>query len=202
MNLGPVLPARELAVALAALRMRTAAARAGAIFRLHPAGSAVPVLLLSAVVAVFVMTSVSVRIVATPQAAGRGPGDGLLPSPSPVAGGLGGQQAQPVAVRSLPGQAATSHARQRGVPATWPGMPRTTPASGTGGSPQASIAATMPVPVTSSPVTSAAPSGPAPPSTPEPTPSEVPSPTQTRYGHGPSTGNCVTIGFLQVCLSL
>ena len=45
---GPQLPAPQLAVALLADRIRTAAGRAGAVFRSHPAASTVPVMVVSA----------------------------------------------------------------------------------------------------------------------------------------------------------
>ncbi|HEV2252718.1 MAG TPA: hypothetical protein VGS06_05950 [Streptosporangiaceae bacterium] len=44
----PRLPAPQLAVALAADRIRTTVGRAGAVFRSHPAGSTVPVMVVSA----------------------------------------------------------------------------------------------------------------------------------------------------------
>src|SRR5580693_2979996 len=60
---GPELPAAQLALALLADRIRTAAGRAGAIFRLHPAGSALPALLLSVGVIVFlVLSAVSMQV--------------------------------------------------------------------------------------------------------------------------------------------
>ncbi|HLK00973.1 MAG TPA: hypothetical protein VKU39_13830 [Streptosporangiaceae bacterium] len=192
MDLGPPLPPRELAVALAALRIRNAAARAGAIFRVHPAGSTVPVLVLSAVVAVFVMTSVSVRIVTTPQAAGHGPGDGLLPSPSPIGGG---QQAQPVAVRRTPGHPASAPGSTQGShgPATWPGAPEPTSSAGTGGNPLSSIAATSPPP-SAPPATAPALPSAAPSTVPPAPPSPSPQPTVSTHG------TCITIGPIQICL--
>src|SRR5271154_2728981 len=41
---GPRLPGPQLALALAAHRVRTSVGRAGAVFRSHPAGSTVPVM--------------------------------------------------------------------------------------------------------------------------------------------------------------
>lgn len=196
MALGPSLPMRDLAVALAALRLRTAAARAGAIVRVHPAGTTVPLLLLSAAVAVFVLTSVSVRIVAPPQAAGHRPGDGLLPSPSPVGDGPGFQHAQPIAVGSAPARppSGVAHRHEAAVPE--PRAPVATATSGTGGSPLSSIAATSPPPPVTSSAPPAAPSSSAPPPTPPAVPSSNPVPRVR------GQGNCVTIGFLQVCLTL
>jgi hypothetical protein len=83
---GPKLPAAQLALALLADRIRTAAWRAGAIFRLHPAGSALPVLLLSVgVVAFLVLSAVSMQVL--PEQAGAGPSPVLGRGPAAAAGG-------------------------------------------------------------------------------------------------------------------
>ena len=54
---GPRLPAPALALALLADRIRTALGRAGAVFRSHPAGSTVPVMMVSAGAIVFLTLS-------------------------------------------------------------------------------------------------------------------------------------------------
>jgi hypothetical protein len=60
---GPRLPAPQLALALLADRIRTALGRAGAVFRSHPAGSTVPVMMVSAAAIVFLTLSpVSSRV--------------------------------------------------------------------------------------------------------------------------------------------
>ena len=207
MGLGPRLPGRRLAVALALFRIRNMAARASAVFRVHPAGSAVPLLLLSACVSVFVLTSVSVRIV-PPQAAGGGPA-GLGAPPRPVPSGQLGNpaplQAQPVAA-GVPAQPGTGAAGQSGGVAgqhspalpSWPGAP---PGATTSGSPPGGT--TPPGPATgSSPATGTSPpsgtssapaSGPPGPGS-SPSASPVPSPT----GNGGAV--CVTLGPIQVCV--
>src|SRR5580693_8600886 len=88
---GPELPAAQLALALLADRIRTAAWRAGAIFRLHPAGSALPVLLLSAGVVVFLaLSAVSIQVL--PEQAVPGPSPVRGPGPAATARGTGGIQ--------------------------------------------------------------------------------------------------------------
>ena len=79
----PRLPAAQLAIALLADRIRTAIGRAGAVLRLHPAGSTVPVMVLSGgAIAFLLFSTVSIQVL--PRPADRCPH---------VAGGLG----QPVA---------------------------------------------------------------------------------------------------------
>src|SRR5580693_2364575 len=84
---GPELPAAQLAFGLLAERIRTAAGRARAIFRVHPAASALPVLLVSAGVVVFMsLSAVSVQVL--PQQAAAGPSPRLAPGPAaPAVGG-------------------------------------------------------------------------------------------------------------------
>jgi hypothetical protein len=65
---GPQLPAAQLAVALLADRIRTAAGRAGAVFRSHPAASTVPVMVVSAGAIVFLaLSGVSIRVIQPPR---------------------------------------------------------------------------------------------------------------------------------------
>jgi hypothetical protein len=147
MRVGPPLPPRQLAVALAVFRVRDSALRLGAIFRLHPAASMVPMLMLSAIVATFVLTSMSVRIVPSSQAAG--PGAALLPSPGPSGsgqvGGTGSPPAVPGAIASLPGgqpEPGGTTGRGSTAPSIWPGAPEAT-SSGSGGNPLTSVAAQL-----------------------------------------------------------
>lgn len=87
---GPRLPATQMAVAHLGDRIRTTLVRAGAVLRLHPAGSTVPVMLLSAgAVAFLAASAVSMRI-AHHQDAGESlpmisaiaaPGPGASPRP-------------------------------------------------------------------------------------------------------------------------
>jgi hypothetical protein len=99
----PRLPAPQLAVALAADRIRTTVGRAGAVFRSHPAGSTVPVMVVSAgAIAFLALSAVSIRVThTTPRvpgpvfsgaagpAASVGPGPGPGPSSVPIAAGQG-----------------------------------------------------------------------------------------------------------------
>ena len=85
----PGLPAGRLALALVADRIRTGIGRAGAVLRLHPAGSTLPVMVLSGgAIAFLLFSTVSIRVLPTtpaaPEAAsGPGPvasaGAGALP---------------------------------------------------------------------------------------------------------------------------
>ncbi|MGH3288963.1 MAG: hypothetical protein ACRDPD_30520, partial [Streptosporangiaceae bacterium] len=115
----PRLPAPQLAVALAADRVRTTVGRAGAVFRSHPAGSTVPVMVVSAgAIAFLALSAVSIQVIhAPPKAPGQlyagaaGPaasftgGTGPGTSAGPIAAGLGGDPpGQAGSVTELPGQ--------------------------------------------------------------------------------------------------
>ncbi len=59
----PRLPAAQLALALLIDRIRTTIGQAGAVFRLHPAGSTVPVMVISGgAIAFLVLSTVSIRV--------------------------------------------------------------------------------------------------------------------------------------------
>jgi hypothetical protein len=98
----PQLPTAQLAVALLADRIRTSAGHTGAIFRSHPAGSTVPVMVVSAgAIAFLVLSTVSIRVLQSRAGGGPGgPGDpGQAGSvsrmvPQPGSGGSG-SSAQP-----------------------------------------------------------------------------------------------------------
>src|SRR5579859_1025050 len=104
----PRLPAGQLAVALLADRIRTSVGRAGAVFRSHPAGSTVPVMVVSAgAIAFLALSAVSIRVIHAPPR-GSGPvysgaagpagsatgGPGPGPSAEPIAAGQGGPPGQ------------------------------------------------------------------------------------------------------------
>jgi hypothetical protein len=64
----PKLPTPQLALALAADRVRTTVGRAGAVFRSHPAGSTVPVMVISAgAIAFLALSAVSIHVIHTPR---------------------------------------------------------------------------------------------------------------------------------------
>ena len=88
----PRLPAAQLAFALFADRIRTGIGRAGAVLRLHPAGSTVPIMVLSGgAIAFLLFSTVSIHVLrpqpADQSALGRSP----VVSASPVATGFGWQ---------------------------------------------------------------------------------------------------------------
>ncbi len=98
----PPLPAPQLGLALLADRIRTSVGQTGAVFRSHPAGSAVPVMAVSAGAIVFLLFStVSIRVLHTapasvqPAAAGPAPAVTAMAarmprsSQAPASGGLG-----------------------------------------------------------------------------------------------------------------
>ena len=92
----PGLPAGRLAVALFADRIRTGIGRAGAVLRLHPAGSTLPVMVLSGgAIAFLLFSTVSIRVLpttpASPEAASSpGPAASAGAGAVPFAGSRGG----------------------------------------------------------------------------------------------------------------
>jgi len=92
----PGLPAGQLALALFADRIRTGIGRVGAVLRLHPAGSTLPVMVLSGgAIAFLLFSTVSIRVLhTTPASPGAAPGAGPVPSAGagavPFAGSQGG----------------------------------------------------------------------------------------------------------------
>jgi len=116
----PRLPAPQLAVALVADRIRTTVGRAGNVFRSHPAGSTVPVMVVSAgAIAFLALSAVSIRVTHTAPrvpgpvfsgaagpAASVGPGPGPGPSSVPIAAGHGDPPGPPGSGTGPPGQAA------------------------------------------------------------------------------------------------
>jgi hypothetical protein len=158
MGIGPGLPAVQLVIALTADRMRTAFGQVGAVVRIHPAGSTVPVMVLfAAAVAFLALSPVSIRIIHQPQvvagsAFGTAPTGGTEPTgtvPSPDAGptapgqegalhGTGpGQQPADAAGSSAPGTGSTPGSG--GVPSSGGGSgpgttPTPTPVTGPGSS--------------------------------------------------------------------
>jgi hypothetical protein len=92
----PSLPAPQLALALLKDRIRTGAGQTGAVFRLHPAGSTVPIMVLSGgAIAFLLLSTVSIRVLhKTPGglvAAGTPPIAAASAIPNP-AGSSQGQQ--------------------------------------------------------------------------------------------------------------
>jgi hypothetical protein len=92
----PGLPAGRLALALFADRIRTGIGRGGAVLRLHPAGSTLPVMVLSGgAIAFLLFSTVSIRVLptkpASPEAASSpGPAASAGAGAVPFAGSQGG----------------------------------------------------------------------------------------------------------------
>jgi len=88
----PRLPAAQLAFALFTDRIRTGIGRAGRILRLHPAGSTVPIMVLSGGAITFLLFSIVSIHVIRPGAAGQsGAGTSPVASASPIATSEGPQ---------------------------------------------------------------------------------------------------------------
>ena len=121
----PKLPAPQLAVALAADRIRTTVGRAGAVFRSHPAGSTVPVMVVSAgAIAFLALSAVSIRVIHTTP---RGPDQAFSgaagPAASVRAGPGPGDPAEPIAGLGDPPGRAGSVTGQPGQPGSGAGPP-------------------------------------------------------------------------------
>jgi len=215
-GIGPQLPAVQLALALLADRLSTALARVGAVVRIHPAGSTLPVLVLSAAALTFLFLSpVSIRLVHQPQAAGGGAAWGA----APAAGGQPRSAASGVATsapgkRPAVGSGMGSPEPASGTspaPATYPSpglspspvagpTPSTGPTSGPGGTTLTGSEAT------SSPTQQSATQPPAAspaPTTGLPVPSATPAPTPSPAATS-KAGNqsCLDIGPIGICLNL
>jgi hypothetical protein len=214
----PKLPAPQLAVALAADRIRTTVGRAGAVFRSHPAGSTVPVMVVSAgAIAFLVLSAVSIRVIHTMP---RGPGQAFSgaagPAASVRAGPGPGESAGPIAagLSDPPGQPG-SGAGPPGGPVGGPVGGRAAGGSGPAGSGSASGAATsgtttgnqggttltggaVPTPTPAGDSTNAAPaassSAAAAPAASATTSKPSPTPTASK------SGLCVNVGSLGLCL--
>jgi hypothetical protein len=190
---GPELPAAQLALALLADRIKTIAGRAGAIFRLHPAASALPLMLVSVGVVVFLsLSAVSVQVL--PQQAAAGPSPLLAPGPAAPAGGGHAHRTRPATqvnlIRSNPSGGPTGHTRPGS------GSGRSGRGSGNGNQPTLTGSAN---PAPTSGAAGGQPS-PAPVATPTPIPTPSPSPSPRPPGrHG---GTCLKVRPFKICLSL
>jgi hypothetical protein len=79
----PRLPASQLALALLADQFRTGLARAGAVFRLHPAGSTLPVMFISGgAIAFLLFSTVSIHVLHPPRNSEPLPAPGPAPAAS------------------------------------------------------------------------------------------------------------------------
>ena len=201
MGRGPVLPRWQLGLALLADRVRMAFGQAGAIVRTHPAGSTLPVVVVSAAVAGFlVLSAVSIRIVHSPLAAGGGAAS-AAPAASAAQGEPGaqapgaqarGQHGTGTAPVSSPAPTSSSGTGSGpGAPTPTPGSTSTGPVTLSSGAattpPPSSLQSTAPAPATSAT---------SPGST---SPSAAASPATSA---GSTTRVCVSIGPFGVCLGL
>jgi hypothetical protein len=204
MGLSPRLPAISLYAAMIASRVTTTFGNARAIVRIHPAGSTVPVVVVSgAVIGFLLVSTVSIKIIHTPLATGSGDiGATHANAPAPGAGaasrqgGLPPGTAVPVSRWPSPnGPGAPTGGT--GNSATSPLAP--TPASSVG-EPLTSTAATWPPPGQQGPPATPTP-GPAASATVGSSPSASPSPAP---GGGPPTVTgttvCVRLGPFGICL--
>jgi len=106
----PPLPAAQLALALGADRIGTGVGRARAVFRSHPAGSTVPLMLVSAGAIVFLMLSASIRGLPPPRVAGQ---------PRPAAVTVPAISGARTGVGSIDVTVATTGACRAGPPGRW-----------------------------------------------------------------------------------
>jgi hypothetical protein len=214
----PRLPAPQLALALLADRIRTALGLAGAVFRSHPAGSTVPVMVVSAGAITFLaLSAVSIRVIHPSQ----GPGPAVAGAPGPAASASAGPgpgpSSEPIAAGlSPPGQGGPATGQpgsgvrpdHRAVRETGTGNKtgnKTGTRSGTGNG-----ASQSPDPGASSTAGTPPTGGPEPTPTPTSAPatsSSAPAPARTTIAPKPaptpsggSSGLCVTVGPLGLCL--
>lgn len=205
---GPKLPAPQLALALAAYRVRTNLGRAGAVFRSHPAGSTVPVMVVSAgAIAFLALSAVSIRVIHPPRSPSQPAFAGAAAGfPSDTGAGASAQsgKADPGSGGQLPGagsQPATSGpgAAGNGTRATNDSGSGQNPGQGAGnGASLAGSADPTPAPDVAGPSTAAAAgsssSATAGPATSSSAASPSPTPSATK------SGLCVNLGSLGVCL--
>jgi hypothetical protein len=143
MGISPRLPAAQLATALLADRVRAAFGQAGAIVRVHPAGSTLPVMAVSVAITSFlVLSALSVHIVRLPpQAAGGRAGIGSAPgggAGQPLPGPGGGQPTGPSSGRGNSPSGGTAGPTPAGAPVTSRGAsPSTGPSRGSSAGPGA-----------------------------------------------------------------
>lgn len=114
---GPELPGQYLAVALAADRFRVGVRNAGAVIRVHPAGSLLPVAFAGVLMTLFVLASVSAGLIRLPQEQPGGPPSGSgaptmvgAPAHAQASGHSGGHRA---------GGSPGNSRGERGTPSPW-----------------------------------------------------------------------------------
>jgi hypothetical protein len=228
MGHSPALPLAALALAVTVDRIRATAGSCAAVVRVHPAGSALPVMALSAATVMYVLlSSVSVHVLRAPQSPGQGlaPGQGQAAFPFP---GHGTREADPP--QGSPGTSGPSRpagSQKAGTPGAASASSGLTarrvlnagsvaspaPGSGQAGSGAAAAgqagsgAAAADTGPSSAPAPQASPLAPSPVPSPaaaagDPSPLPSPAPPSPGRGNGSGNGICVDIGSLGVCLTL
>jgi hypothetical protein len=189
----PPLPPAQLALALVADRIRTTVGQLGTLVRSHPAGSTVPVMVISAgAIAFLALSAVSIHVLHLPHDPGRSSAlsgtNGIsargipAPSPSPAPPTTGGSS--PIGATDEP-----SFSTSPPVPF----RPRPRPSTRTGSS---STAGAGVVPSIGPPTPTGIPT------LADPDPDPTPSPTDTPAMRQPSptpTSTCLQVGPLGVC---
>ena len=209
MGRNPRLPAAQLGIARLADRIRTSLGQAGAIFRSHPAGSTVPVMVISAgAIAFLALSAVSIRVIHTPRAPSQPLAAGLPAASAGAIPSTGGATGRPGGV--IPGGAGAASELvspgRTGSGAAGPGQPGATGGAGAAGGSGAdggSGAGTTltgnadPTPSPAADGGSTAPAAPASAAAPATSaPAAQPSPTSSAS----SSGACLHLGPLGVCL--
>jgi hypothetical protein len=188
----PPLPPAQLALALVADRIRTTVGQLGTLVRSHPAGSTVPVMVISAgAIAFLALSAVSIQVLHLPH----------NPVRSSALGGTNGESARGIPTLSpFPAPSTTSPIAPTVAPApsTSPPLRRRhpRPSTGTGSAPTPSSGVVPsigpPTPTTGIP-TLADPD-------PNPTPSQTQTPAMRQPSPSPSPGNtCLQVGPLGGC---
>jgi hypothetical protein len=201
MGLSPRLPTIQLHAALIADRIGIAFGQVRAIVRIHPAGSTVPVVVVSAAVIGFLLVSaVSIKIIHTPLATGSGDaGTTHASGPTPSAGAIPNQGGVPPGTATPVNRSPSPNGRGAPTASTGnPGSSPVTPSPTTSvGTPLTSSAATWPPPI--QPTTSVS-TAPGPSTSPKggASPSASPSPGGPPAAVG--TTVCVRLGPFGICL--
>jgi hypothetical protein len=185
MGHGPGLPAGRLALALFADRIRTGIGRAGAVLRLHPAGSTLPVMVISGgAIAFLLFSTVSVRVrPTTPASPEAAPGAGPVASAGAGAARFAGSRG------GVTGRGSGGGTTLSGGTDPAPAAPAASRAGGTGGGTGSGTGSDG---SSSSSLPSHAPAAPS-----SWAPQPAPSATQAA-----SSGVCLKMGPLGVCLKV
>src|SRR3984893_6394192 len=228
----PRLPVPQLALAVLADRIRTTIGQAGAVFRVHPAGSTVPVMVISAgAIAFLVLSTVSIRVLHNPRTASQSSASGTLPvasaravpisgpPPGQAAGALGGPggpgaPGQPGSGSAQGGQGVQGQPGSGGLGGSSLATSPSQAGSGTGGGKQGSGLGAGSVTGGGTTLSGGANPAPVPPSAPaaagttpaaSTTPASSPSSAAPKPAPSQAAGSgglCVNVGPLGICLNV